>query len=115
MKLADINPNPNNPRLIKDDRFKNLVKSIEEFPKMMSLRPIVVDNNMVILGGNMRYKALQELKYKDIPDEWVKKASDLTEEEMRRFIIADNIQHGDWDLDILANEWDSEEMLDWGL
>ena len=115
MKLSDINPNPNNPRLIKDDRFKNLVKSIEEFPKMMKLRPIIVDNNMVILGGNMRYKALRELKFKEIPDEWIKKASELTEEEMRRFIIADNIQHGDWDMDILNNDWDTEEMLDWGL
>jgi len=114
MKLSDIKPNPNNPRLIKDDRFKNLVKSIEEFPKMMKLRPIIVDNNMIILGGNMRYKALQELKFKDIPDEWVKKASELNEEEIRRFIIADNIQHGDWDYDLLA-DWDSQEMLDWGL
>jgi len=115
MKLSDIKPNPNNSRLIKDDRFKNLVKSIEEFPKMMKLRPIIVDNNMIILGGNMRYKALQELKFKDIPDEWVKKASELNEEEIRRFIIADNIQHGDWDSDILANEWDAEKLLDWGL
>ena len=97
MKLSEIHINPSNPRLIKDDRFKKLVKSIEEFPKMMELRPIVVDTDGMILGGNMRFKALQELKYKDIPDAWVKRGDDLTDDEKRRFIIEDNVPFGEWD------------------
>ena len=115
MKLKDINPNPNNPRLIKDAKFKKLVNSIKDFPKMMELRPIVIDENNIVLGGNMRLKALKELKYKDIPDTWVKSAKDLTEEETRRFIIADNIGFGEHDWDILANEWDAKELEEWGL
>ena len=83
MKLKDINPNPNNPRLVKDDRFKKLVASIEQFPEMMELRPMIVDENNVILGGNMRYKALKELKRTDIPDSWVKRADELTDEQKR--------------------------------
>jgi hypothetical protein len=114
MKLSDIKVNPNNPRLIKDDRFKKLVQSIMEFPKMMKLRPIIIDGNMNILGGNMRYAALKELEYKEIPDDWIKKTSDLTEKEMQRFIIADNIQHGDWEWGLLT-EWDSIELDEWGL
>jgi len=114
MKLSEIKINPKNPRLIKDDRFKKLVKSLQEFPKMMKLRPIVVDSNMQILGGNMRFKALKELGYKDIPDNWVKRADELTEAEMRRFIITDNVPFGDWDLDILQ-EWDSKELIEWGI
>ncbi len=115
IKLSSIKNNPNNPRLIKDDKFKKLVKSIEEFPKMMALRPIVVNDDMVTLGGNMRLKALKELGYKEIPEEWVKKASDLTEEESRRFIIADNVGFGEHDWEMLANEWDVEELAEWGL
>lgn len=115
MKLSAIHINPNNPRLIKDDRFKKLCKSIEEFPKMMKLRPIIVDADGMILGGNMRFKALQELKYKDIPDEWVKRDGELTDEEKQRFIVADNIGFGEWDWDILANEWNEEELVNWGL
>ena len=115
MKLSDIKINPSNPRILKDDKFKKLVKSIDEFPKMMKLRPIVIDNDNMVLGGNMRLKALQELKYKEIPDEWVKKASELTDDEKQRFIIADNVGFGDWDWDLIANEWDSEEVSDWGL
>jgi len=115
MKLSEIHSNPGNPRLIKDDRFKKLVKSISEFPKMMELRPIVVDSDGLILGGNMRFKALQELKYKDIPDEWVKRADELTDEEKRRFIIEDNVGFGEWDFDILANEWDKDKLEAWGL
>lgn len=115
MKLSEIKPNPNNPRLIKDDKFAKLVKSIKDFPKMMDLRPIVVDNNNTILGGNMRYKALKELGYKEIPDTWVKRAEDLTEDEQRRFIAVDNVGFGEWDWDILANEWDSEELSEWGV
>jgi DNA modification methylase len=113
--LSSIRPNPSNPRIIKDDRFRKLVNSIKEFPKMMDLRPMVVDENGHVLGGNMRLKALEELKYKEIPDTWVKKASELTEEEKKRFIISDNIGYGEWDWEALGNEWDQEQLLDWGL
>ena len=115
MKLSDIHTNPSNPRLIKDERFKKLVKSIEEFPKMMALRPIIIDVDGMILGGNMRFKALKELKYKDVPDEWIKRASELTDEEKQRFVIEDNVPFGEWDFDILANEWDAEQLTEWGL
>ena len=115
MKLSSIHINPKNPRIIKDERFKKLVKSIKEFPKMMTLRPIVVDSEMMILGGNMRFKALQELGYNDIPDTWIKRTDDLTDDEKRRFIISDNIEFGLFNFDILANEWDEQELDEWGL
>jgi DNA modification methylase len=115
VKLSTIKSNPNNPRVIKDHRFDNLKKSITEFPKMMELRPMVINEDNIILGGNMRFKALKDLGYKEVPDEWVKQASDLTEEETRRFIIADNVGFGEHDWDMLANEWDTEELEDWGL
>jgi DNA modification methylase len=115
MKLADIKSNPNNPRLIRDDKFRKLVKSIEEFPKMMALRPMVINADNIVLGGNMRLKALKELGYKDIPDEWVKRAEDLTEEEQRQFLIKDNVGFGEWEWEMLANEWDIEELSEWGL
>ena len=115
MNLSEIHINPSNPRIIKDERFKKLVKSIDEFPKMMALRPIIIDADGMILGGNMRFKALKELKYKDIPDEWVKRASELTDEEKQRFIIEDNVPFGEWDWDTLANEWDAEQLAEWGL
>jgi len=115
MKLNSIKSNPNNPRLIKDDKFKKLVNSIKEFPKMMELRPIVIDENNIVLGGNMRLKALKELNYKEIPEEWIKSAKDLTEDETRRFIIADNVGFGEHDWDVLANEWDVKELEEWGL
>lgn len=115
MKLSKIKGNPNNPRIIKDDKFKKLVKSISEFPKMLELRPIIVDENFIVQGGNMRLKALQELKFKDIPDEWVKQVSDLTEEQKKEFIIKDNANFGSWDFDELANSWDAEKLNEWGL
>lgn len=115
IQLKDIKPNPNNPRLIKDDKFKKLVKSIEEFPKMMELRPMVIDENSIVLGGNMRLKALKELGYKEVPDAWVKSAKDLTPDEIRRFIIADNVGFGEHDWELLANEWNAEQLADWGL
>jgi len=115
IKLTTIKSNPNNPRVIRDEKFKKLVKSIEEFPKMMALRPMVVNEEMVVLGGNMRLKALKELGYKEVPDEWVKSAKDLTEDEIRRFIIADNVGFGEHDWEMLANEWDVEELSEWGL
>lgn len=114
MKLSQIKPNPNNPRLIKDDKFEKLCNSIKEFPKMMELRPIVIDENLMILGGNMRFKALKELGYKEVPNEWIKKASELTEEEKKRFIISDNSNFGDWDTDLLLQDWDAEKLADWG-
>jgi DNA modification methylase len=115
MKLSDIKPNPNNPRVIKDDAFEKLCNSIKEFPKMMALRPMVVDQDNVVLGGNMRLKALQHLGFKEIPDTWVRKASELTEEEKRRFIIADNVSGGEWDWGVLQADWDVAQLEDWGL
>lgn len=115
MKLSDIKMNPSNPRVIKDERFEKLKKSISEFPAMLALRPLVINSDNVVLGGNMRLKALKELGYKDIPDEWVKRADALTDEEQRRFIIADNVGFGEHDWAMLATEWDVEELSDWGL
>ncbi len=115
IKLNQIKINSANPRLIKDDRFKKLVQSVKEFPKMLELRPIVIDEDGTILGGNMRFRALLELGYKEIPDSWVRKASELTDEEKQRFIIEDNVPFGDWDWDTLANEWDVQDLKDWGL
>ena len=115
IKISEILPNPNNPRLIKDDKFLKLVNSIKEFPKMMELRPMVIDENNITLGGNMRLKALKELGYKEIPDNWVKKATELTPEEVRRFIIADNVGFGEHDWEVLQNEWDVNELSEWGL
>ena len=115
MNIKDIKSNPNNPRIIKDERFEKLKKSIKEFPKMMALRPMVINEDNIVLGGNMRLKALKELGYTEVPDEWVKRAEDLTDEEARRFIIADNVGFGEHDWDILANEWDNQELNEWGL
>jgi len=114
MKLSSIKLNPDNPRQIKDARFEALKKSIFEFPKMLELRPIIIDNDGVILGGNMRYRALKELKYKEIPDNWVRKATDLTDEERRRFILTDNNEFGEWDFDTLSS-WDEDELVEWGI
>jgi hypothetical protein len=114
MKLSEIKSNPNNPRVIKDHKFEKLKKSISEFPKMMELRPMVINEDNIVLGGNMRLKALKDLGYKEVPEEWVKRASDLTEEETRRFIIADNVGFGEHDWEMLANEWDSLELEEWG-
>lgn len=115
MKLSDIKMNPSNPRVIEDERFEKLKNSISEFPAMLALRPLVINSDNVVLGGNMRLKALKELGYKDIPDEWVKRADALTDEEQRRFIIADNVGFGEHDWAMLAAEWDVDELSDWGL
>lgn len=117
MKLSTIRPNPKNPRVLRDDKFQKLKKSIEDFPKMMELRPIVVDDEGVILGGNMRFRALQDIygKNGEVPDAWVKRAADLTEDEKRQFVIKDNAAFGEWDWDMLANEWDAEELKWWGI
>ena len=110
--IGTIIPNPTNPRIIKDDKFKKLVKSIQEFPQMLELRPIVVDSNMVVLGGNMRLKACIAAGLKEVP---IIVADQLTEEQKGEFIIKDNVGFGEWDWDLLANEWDVETLQDWGL
>ncbi|HWR94107.1 MAG TPA: ParB N-terminal domain-containing protein, partial [Flavobacterium sp.] len=97
IKLSSLKPNPKNPRLIKDDKFMKLVKSLETFPQMMELRPIIVDENNVIQGGNMRFKALHHLGFKEIPESYVKQGKDLTEEQWREFVIKDNVGFGEWD------------------
>ena len=104
--------NPNNPRLIKDDKFKKLCKSIQEFPEMLELRPIVVNKDMIVLGGNMRLKACQEIGLTEVP---IIVAENLTEEQQREFLIKDNVSGGEWDWDILANEWEVEQLEEWGL
>jgi hypothetical protein len=111
VKISEVKLNPNNPRLIKDDKFKKLVQSIKDFPEMLNIRPIVVNQDMIILGGNMRYKACKEAGLKEIPI--IK--TDLTEEQQREFLIKDNTSGGEWDWEVLANEWDSEQLEDWGL
>ena len=112
VKISKIKRNPNNPRLIKDDKFNKLVNSIKEFPEMLNIRPIVVNEEMIVLGGNMRLKACQEAGLKEIP---VIKASELTADQQREFIVKDNVGFGEWDWDMIANEWDAEQLDDWGL
>lgn len=110
--ICKIKENKNNPRLIKDKKFEKLVKSIKDFPKMLDIRPIIVDENMVILGGNMRFKAIKELGIKQIE---IKQVKNLTEEQKKEFIIKDNLQYGQWEWDLLANEWETEKLEEWGL
>lgn len=112
VKITDIKSNPNNPRVIKDDKFHKLCKSIQDFPQMLELRPIVVNDDMIVLGGNMRLKALIHLGLKEAP---IIKASELSEEHQRQFIIKDNAGFGEWDWDMLANEWEMDELKEWGL
>ena len=112
VKISEVKMNPNNPRIIKDEKFHKLVKSIQEFPKMLEIRPIVVNSDMIVLGGNMRLKACKEAGLKEVP---IVMADDLTEEEQRQFIIKDNVGFGEWDWEMLANEWDSEQLEEWGL
>jgi hypothetical protein len=112
VKLSELKSNPNNPRIIKDDKFIKLVNSIKEFPKMLEIRPIVVNADMIVLGGNMRLKACKEAGLKEVP---VIFAHDLTEDEQKQFIIKDNVGFGEWDWDMLANEWEPKLLEDWGL
>ena len=111
VKASQIKPNPNNPRLIKDDKFKKLVESLKSFPEMSDVRPVVVNTDMIILGGNMRFKAMQEAGWKEIPVQIV----DWPEEKQREFIIKDNVSGGEWDWEMIANEWDSADLDNWGL
>jgi ParB-like chromosome segregation protein Spo0J len=110
--IRQIRPNPDNPRFIKEGKFEKLVKSIKEFPEMLELRPIVVNQDMVVLGGNMRLKACEEAGIEQVP---IIFADNLTEEQQKEFIIKDNSSFGEWDWDLLANEWDVELLDDWGL
>ena len=112
VNISEVKPNPNNPRIIKDDKFAKLVQSIKDFPKMLEIRPIVVNADMIVLGGNMRLKACKEAGLKKVH---IIKAEDLTEEQQREFIIKDNVSGGEWDWEQLANEWDVEQLDAWGL
>jgi DNA modification methylase len=111
MNINEIKPNPNNPRIIKDNKFKQLVKSIQEFPEMLELRPIIIDENNIVLGGNMRLKACIEAGLTDVPV----KVATLSEQQKNEFIIKDNVGFGEWDWDDLANNWNVEELTEWGL
>lgn len=114
--IAEIKPNPKNPRIIKDDKFAKLVKSITDFPQMLEKRPLVcftdTDGKLVVLGGNMRLKAAKEVGLKELP---VLLADDWTEEQKQQFLIKDNVGFGEWNWEELANEWDSEQLGEWGL
>ena len=112
LEINKLKPNQNNPRVIKDDKFKKLVKSIKEFPEMLELRPIVVDEDMTILGGNMRHKACIEAGLKEV---YIKIAKGLTDKQKEEFIVKDNVGFGEWEWDILANQWDSVQLTEWGL
>jgi hypothetical protein len=111
VKISEVKPNPNNPRIIKDDKFKKLVQSLKDLPEMAEVRPIVVNTDMVVLGGNMRLKAMKEAGWKDVPVEIV----DWDEQKQKQFIIKDNVGFGEWDWEQLANEWDADELDAWGL
>lgn len=133
MKLEQLHPNegqikgvPRNPRTITEEEFKKLKKSLKNFRKMLYLRPMVVDEDYNILGGNMRYRALVKLAEEhakigayeftdDIPDEWVKQDCTLTEKEKREFVLKDNKERGETDWDIIANEWDTMELQEWDM
>jgi len=111
MDIKRIKLNPNNPRLIKDNKFEQLVTSLKDFPEMANVRPIVVNKDMVILGGNMRFRAMKQAGWKDIPVEVV----DWSEDKQREFIVKDNVGFGEWDWSMIANEWDTDELEKWGL
>jgi hypothetical protein len=110
--INKIKMNKENPRVIKDNKFKKLVKSIKDFPEMLEKRPLIIDENNVVLGGNMRLKALEHLKYKKVP---VIQVKDWSEEKKKEFIIKDNVGFGEWDFDILANIWNKDLLNEWGL
>jgi hypothetical protein len=112
VKISEVKQNPNNPRTIRDDKFEHLVTSIKAFPEMLNIRPIVVNNDMVVLGGNMRLKACREAGLKQVP---IIVAGELTEAQQREFIIKDNVSGGDWDWSALTSEWDTEQLEEWGL
>tara|TARA_B100001093_G_scaffold502624_1_gene555879 strand:+ start:1916 stop:2335 length:420 start_codon:yes stop_codon:yes gene_type:complete len=110
-KIYKLRKHPDNPRVIKDAKFFSLRNSIEQFPEMLEKRPIIVNQDMLILGGNMRLRAAEDLGMKEI---WIDQA-DWTEEKQKEFIIKDNTSSGEWDFNILANEWNDKDLTDWGL
>jgi len=112
ISIKKLKPNPANPRTIKDDKFHKLVQSVKSFPEMLKLRPIVVNDQYEVLGGNMRLRACIEAGMKEVT---IIRASELTEDQQREFIIKDNVGFGEWDMDALANEWDAKELQEWGL
>ena len=112
VKISQVKNNPNNPRVIKNDDFRKLVKSIKEAPWMLQLRSIIVNDDNVVLGGNQRLRACKEAGLNEI---YIIKASSLTEEQQREFTIKDNSSYGEWDWDMLANEFETDELSDWGL
>ena len=112
VNISTVKANPNNPRVIKDSKFRKLVQSIKDFPEMLEIRPIVVNHDMIVLGGNMRLKACKEAGLKEVP---IIHADNLTEEQQREFIIKDNVSGGEWDWELLASEWDTELLDEWGL
>lgn len=112
VKISEPKPNEQNPRYINKANFKKLVNSLKEFPKMLEVRPLVVDENMIVLGGNMRLKALTEAGFKEVI---VHQILDWSEDEKNQFIIKDNSSFGSWDWEILANEWNMQKIVDWGV
>lgn len=112
LPINKIKPNAVNPRYIKDHKFKKLVKSIKSFPEMLEKRPIIVDENMIVLGGNMRLKASIEAGLKEV---WIDIAEGWSEDQKKEFIIKDNVGFGEWDWDILGNEWNVKQLEHWGL
>jgi len=112
IKINKVRGNPDNPRIIKNDKFKKLVQSIKDFPQMLELRPIVVDEDMMVLGGNMRLRACQDAGLKEV---WIEIAQGLSDDQKKEFIVKDNASFGEWDYDVLANEWDSVKLAEWGL
>ena len=110
-KISQLKPNPNNPRFIKDEKFKKLVQSIKDFPEMLKIRPIVINLEKIVLGGNMRLKAAVDAGLKEVPVV----IADLSKEQEKEFIIKDNSGFGEWNFDMLANEWNVDDLNDWGL
>ena len=112
VKIKQVKENPSNPRFIRDEKFQKLVESIKNFPEMLSLRPIVVNSEMVVLGGNMRLKACKEAGIEDVP---IIVADKLSEQQQKEFVIKDNLGFGEWDWDKIADEWDYADLTEWGL
>jgi DNA modification methylase len=110
--IKEIKENPNNPRKLNKDKYQKLLKSIQDLPQMLEYRPIVVNSDMIVLAGNMRLKALKELKYKEVP---IIIADELSEDQQKEFLIKDNLGYGEWDWDMIANEWDLPLLEDWGM
>ena len=115
MQVADLKENPDNPRTISAASFEILKESIRDFPKMMPYRPLIVDADNIVLGGNMRLRAMRELGLEKIPASWVKSATDLTPEEQARFIIADNVVAGSWEYELLSQKWELDDLVAWGV